>query len=44
MDVALHKLPVTIDRSGTCPDGASHSGMWDLRCWASCRDARRRTA
>jgi 1-deoxy-D-xylulose-5-phosphate synthase len=33
MDVALHKLPVTIvlDRSGvTGPDGASHNGMWDL--------------
>src|SRR5262249_28640592 len=32
MDVALHKLPVTItlDRSGvTGPDGASHHGMWD---------------
>jgi 1-deoxy-D-xylulose-5-phosphate synthase len=32
MDVALHKLPVTItlDRSGvTGPDGASHNGMWD---------------
>ncbi|ABM13290.1 MULTISPECIES: 1-deoxy-D-xylulose-5-phosphate synthase [Mycolicibacterium] len=33
MDVALHKLPVTVvlDRSGvTGPDGASHNGMWDL--------------
>ncbi|WP_299565557.1 1-deoxy-D-xylulose-5-phosphate synthase [uncultured Mycolicibacterium sp.] len=33
MDVALHRLPVTIvlDRSGiTGPDGASHNGMWDL--------------
>lgn len=33
MDVALHKLPVTIvlDRSGvTGADGASHNGMWDL--------------
>jgi 1-deoxy-D-xylulose-5-phosphate synthase len=33
MDVALHKLPVTmvLDRSGiTGPDGASHHGMWDL--------------
>jgi 1-deoxy-D-xylulose-5-phosphate synthase len=33
MDVALHKLPVTmvLDRSGiTGPDGASHNGMWDL--------------
>ncbi len=33
MDVALHKLPVTIvlDRSGvTGPDGASHNGTWDL--------------
>jgi 1-deoxy-D-xylulose-5-phosphate synthase len=33
MDVALHRLPVTIvlDRSGvTGPDGASHHGMWDL--------------
>ena len=32
MDVALHRLPVTIvlDRSGvTGPDGASHHGMWD---------------
>jgi 1-deoxy-D-xylulose-5-phosphate synthase len=32
MDVALHRLPVTItlDRSGvTGPDGASHNGMWD---------------
>src|SRR6266436_7363901 len=32
MDVALHKLPVTmvLDRSGiTGPDGASHHGMWD---------------
>ena len=33
MDVALHKLPVTVvlDRAGvTGPDGASHNGMWDL--------------
>ena len=33
MDVALHKLPVTmvLDRSGvTGPDGASHNGTWDL--------------
>ncbi|MBJ7463477.1 MAG: 1-deoxy-D-xylulose-5-phosphate synthase, partial [Mycolicibacterium sp.] len=33
MDVALHKLPVTIvlDRAGvTGPDGASHHGVWDL--------------
>ncbi|MBV9351516.1 MAG: 1-deoxy-D-xylulose-5-phosphate synthase, partial [Mycobacterium sp.] len=33
MDVALHKLPVTIvlDRAGiTGPDGASHNGIWDL--------------
>jgi 1-deoxy-D-xylulose-5-phosphate synthase len=33
MDVALHKLPVTLvlDRAGiTGPDGASHHGMWDL--------------
>ncbi|MBV9720552.1 MAG: 1-deoxy-D-xylulose-5-phosphate synthase [Mycobacterium sp.] len=33
MDLALHKLPVTIvlDRAGiTGPDGASHNGMWDL--------------
>jgi 1-deoxy-D-xylulose-5-phosphate synthase len=33
MDVALHKLPVTLvlDRAGiTGPDGASHNGMWDL--------------
>jgi len=32
MDVALHRLPVTValDRSGvTGPDGASHHGMWD---------------
>ena len=32
MDVALHRLPVTIalDRAGvTGPDGASHHGMWD---------------
>ncbi|MDH6193550.1 1-deoxy-D-xylulose-5-phosphate synthase [Mycobacterium frederiksbergense] len=33
MDVALHKLPVTmvLDRAGvTGPDGASHNGVWDL--------------
>jgi 1-deoxy-D-xylulose-5-phosphate synthase len=33
MDVALHKLPVTVvlDRSGvTGDDGASHNGMWDM--------------
>ncbi|AOS64490.1 1-deoxy-D-xylulose-5-phosphate synthase [Actinoalloteichus hymeniacidonis] len=33
MDIALHRLPVTIvlDRAGvTGPDGASHHGMWDL--------------
>jgi 1-deoxy-D-xylulose-5-phosphate synthase len=33
MDVALHRLPVTIvlDRSGiTGNDGPSHNGMWDL--------------
>ncbi|MGD9620345.1 MAG: 1-deoxy-D-xylulose-5-phosphate synthase [Mycolicibacterium sp.] len=33
MDVALHRLPVTmvLDRSGvTGPDGASHNGTWDL--------------
>ncbi|MEV4898274.1 1-deoxy-D-xylulose-5-phosphate synthase [Nonomuraea sp. NPDC055795] len=33
MDVALHKLPVTLvlDRAGvTGDDGASHNGMWDL--------------
>ena len=33
MDVALHKLPVTLvlDRAGiTGIDGASHNGMWDL--------------
>ncbi|MGX7826769.1 1-deoxy-D-xylulose-5-phosphate synthase [Actinokineospora sp. 24-640] len=33
MDVALHRLPVTVvlDRAGiTGPDGASHHGMWDL--------------
>ncbi len=32
MDVALHRLPVTVvlDRSGvTGPDGPSHHGMWD---------------
>jgi 1-deoxy-D-xylulose-5-phosphate synthase len=32
MDVALHKLPVTVclHRAGvTGPDGASHNGMWD---------------
>jgi 1-deoxy-D-xylulose-5-phosphate synthase len=32
MDVALHRLPVTValDRAGvTGPDGASHHGMWD---------------
>jgi len=33
MDVALHRLPVTVvlDRAGiTGSDGASHNGMWDL--------------
>src|SRR6202020_3181445 len=33
MDVAMHKLPVTIvlDRAGvTGSDGASHNGMWDM--------------
>lgn len=33
MDVALHRLPVTMvcDRAGiTGPDGPSHHGMWDL--------------
>jgi 1-deoxy-D-xylulose-5-phosphate synthase len=33
MDVALHRLPVTVvlDRSGvTGTDGASHNGMWDM--------------
>jgi 1-deoxy-D-xylulose-5-phosphate synthase len=33
MDVALHKLPVTVtlDRAGvTGPDGPSHNGMWDF--------------
>jgi 1-deoxy-D-xylulose-5-phosphate synthase len=33
MDVALHRLPVTVvlDRAGvTGPDGASHHGMWDM--------------
>ncbi|WP_372500169.1 1-deoxy-D-xylulose-5-phosphate synthase [Sphaerisporangium perillae] len=33
MDVALHRLPVTVvlDRAGvTGDDGASHNGMWDL--------------
>jgi 1-deoxy-D-xylulose-5-phosphate synthase len=33
MDVALHRLPVTLilDRAGiTGPDGSSHHGMWDL--------------
>jgi 1-deoxy-D-xylulose-5-phosphate synthase len=32
LDVALHKLPVTVvlDRAGvTGPDGPSHNGMWD---------------
>ena len=32
MDVALHRLPVTVtlDRAGvTGPDGARHNGMWD---------------
>ncbi|MHB1876772.1 MAG: 1-deoxy-D-xylulose-5-phosphate synthase, partial [Streptosporangiaceae bacterium] len=32
MDVAMHRLPVTVvlDRAGvTGPDGASHHGMWD---------------
>ncbi len=32
MDIALHRLPVTLvlDRAGvTGPDGASHHGMWD---------------
>jgi 1-deoxy-D-xylulose-5-phosphate synthase len=53
MDVALHRLPVTVvlDRAGvTGPDGASHNGMWDgsilqvvpgLRI-AAPRDGRRR--
>ena len=33
MDVALHRLPVTVvlDRAGvTGPDGPSHHGMWDM--------------
>ncbi|MET8862166.1 1-deoxy-D-xylulose-5-phosphate synthase [Nonomuraea sp. NPDC004580] len=33
MDIALHRLPVTLvlDRAGiTGPDGPSHHGMWDL--------------
>ncbi|HET8642878.1 MAG TPA: 1-deoxy-D-xylulose-5-phosphate synthase, partial [Pseudonocardiaceae bacterium] len=33
MDVALHRLPVTVvcDRAGiTGEDGASHNGMWDM--------------
>jgi 1-deoxy-D-xylulose-5-phosphate synthase len=33
MDVALHRLPVTVvlDRAGvTGDDGASHNGMWDM--------------
>lgn len=33
MDVALHRLPVTmvLDRAGvTGPDGASHNGIWDM--------------
>ena len=33
MDVALHRLPVTVvlDRAGiTGEDGPSHNGMWDL--------------
>jgi 1-deoxy-D-xylulose-5-phosphate synthase len=37
MDVALHRLPVTLvlDRAGiTGPDGPSHHGMWDLAALA----------
>ena len=33
LDVAMHKLPVTIvlDRAGiTGPDGPSHYGIWDM--------------
>ena len=52
MDVALHRLPVTmvLDRAGiTGSDGASHNGMWDLSMLnivpgirvAAPRDARR---
>ncbi|MEV3980476.1 1-deoxy-D-xylulose-5-phosphate synthase [Nonomuraea sp. NPDC049758] len=52
MDVALHRLPVTLvlDRAGlTGPDGPSHHGMWDLAALAMVpgmrvaapRDARR---
>src|SRR5207342_3365474 len=46
MDVALHKLPVTLvlDRAGvTGPDGASHHGMWDgsIMQLAAPRDAKR---
>lgn len=52
MDVALHRLPVTVvlDRAGiTGSDGASHNGMWDLSMLgivpgmrvAAPRDARR---
>jgi hypothetical protein len=40
MDVALHKLPVTVvlDRSGvTGSDGASHNCCGTSRCSASCR-------
>ncbi|MFC4118682.1 1-deoxy-D-xylulose-5-phosphate synthase [Nonomuraea zeae] len=38
MDVALHRLPVTLvlDRAGiTGPDGPSHHGMWDLAALAA---------
>ncbi|AUG75644.1 1-deoxy-D-xylulose-5-phosphate synthase [Kitasatospora sp. MMS16-BH015] len=38
MDVALHRLPVTLvlDRAGiTGPDGPSHHGMWDVSLLAS---------
>ena len=38
LDVALHRLPVTIvlDRSGiTGDDGASHNGVWDLAMLSS---------
>ncbi|MEV0619741.1 1-deoxy-D-xylulose-5-phosphate synthase [Nonomuraea sp. NPDC050404] len=37
MDIALHRLPVTLalDRAGiTGPDGPSHHGMWDLAALA----------
>ncbi|WP_257210788.1 1-deoxy-D-xylulose-5-phosphate synthase [Actinomyces ruminis] len=39
MDVGLHRAGVTVllDRAGiTGTDGASHNGMWDMRCWRMC--------